>query len=186
MRKRFRWARNRSVGRAQVDMDAVRVGLWNDARNPTSDNHAWESALLEQYRLYVEMTDRVSQRRGSANVYFLTLNSAAAIAMATLGLMPTDLNPWRLVFPTIILIILCVAWFRIVRSYKQLNTCKWTVVGVMEERLPASPWWSAEWQAMGAGKDNTLYKPLTDIEKWVPILFIAAYLGAVITAFIVH
>ena len=141
---------------------------------------------MEQYKLYVEMTDRVSQRRGSANVYFLTLNSAAAVAIATLGVMPDNSPPWRLVFPTIILVLLCGAWFRIVNSYKQLNTCKWAVVGALEKRLPASPWWSAEWQAMGAGKDTTLYKPLTDIEKWVPLLFAGAYLGALMTAFLVH
>ena len=30
--------------------------------------------LLEQYKLYVEMADRISQRRQSANNYFLSVN----------------------------------------------------------------------------------------------------------------
>ena len=34
------------------------------------------SHALEQYKLSVEMADRVSQRRQSANVFFLTVSSS--------------------------------------------------------------------------------------------------------------
>jgi hypothetical protein len=37
------------------------------------------------------------------------------------------------------LIVQCLAWFWLLRSYRQLNTAKYAVVGVLEERLPASP-----------------------------------------------
>ena len=40
------------------------------------DAGAYQSAIMEQYRLYVEMADRVSQRRALANSFFLTLNTA--------------------------------------------------------------------------------------------------------------
>ena len=32
--------------------------------------------LLEQYKLYLEMADRISSRRQSANSFFLSLNTA--------------------------------------------------------------------------------------------------------------
>ena len=31
--------------------------------------------LLEQYKLYVEMTDRISQRRMNANTFFISVNT---------------------------------------------------------------------------------------------------------------
>ncbi len=35
----------------------------------------YRADLLDIYKLYVEMADRISQRRQSANSFFLTLNS---------------------------------------------------------------------------------------------------------------
>ncbi|MFC1610112.1 hypothetical protein ACFL6C_04090 [Myxococcota bacterium] len=46
--------------------------------------------------------------------------------------------------------------------------------------FPASPYWSAEWKALGEGKDSKLYKPLTHVEMWVPAWFAAIYVGATI------
>jgi hypothetical protein len=62
-----------------------------------------------------------------------------------------------------------------VRSYRQLNTAKFKVVGALEDRLPASPYWHAEWVALGEGKDWRKYLPLTHLEQWVPVLFGLVY-----------
>jgi len=67
------------------------------------------------------------------------------------------------------------AWFWLIRSYRQLNTAKFQVIGALEERLPASPYWRAEWFALGEGKDKSKYWPLTHLEQWVPLLFVAIY-----------
>jgi hypothetical protein len=63
----------------------------------------------------------------------------------------------------------------ILRSYRQLNTAKYQVIGEFEKRLPASPYWSAEWKALGEGKDLMKYIPLTYAENWVPIVFALLY-----------
>jgi hypothetical protein len=52
--------------------------LINNATAPTGTDR-----LLELYKLCVEMADRVSARRATANAFFLTLNSAL---LAGLGL----------------------------------------------------------------------------------------------------
>ena len=86
--------------------------------------------------------------------------------LGSLGISLDMLSTGWLVFPTIVLVCLCGFWFYVVKSYGQLNSGKWQVVGVMEERLPASPWHRAEWQAaLGAGEDRSLYWPLTHVEK---------------------
>ncbi len=57
----------------------------------------------------------------------------------------------------------------------RLNSAKYKVVGEYERQLPSSPYWSAEWKALGEGKDPKKYKPLTDVENWVPIIFAFMY-----------
>jgi hypothetical protein len=39
--------------------------------------------VLEQYKLYVEMADRLSARRALANTFFLTVNTAVLIGLAS-------------------------------------------------------------------------------------------------------
>ena len=132
---------------------------------------------LEQYKLYVELADRVSARRSLANTFFLTLNTAVFTLVGVLWKDPPQASPWLGVFPTAVLVLQCLVWFWIIRSYRQLNAGKWAVVGAFEARLPASPWWSAEWQALGTGRDPSRYWPLTHVEQWVPWMFALAYIG---------
>lgn len=40
-------------------------------------NDKWYSHLVDQYKLYVEMADRISSRRASANSYFLSVIASA-------------------------------------------------------------------------------------------------------------
>jgi hypothetical protein len=38
------------------------------------------------------------------------------------------------------------------RSIRLLNSAKYEVIGTLEERLPASPYWRADGAALGEGK----------------------------------
>ncbi len=58
---------------------AVDDTLCNRGVTPASfggGQERYQAVLLEQYKLYVEMADRVSARRALANTFFLTLNTA--------------------------------------------------------------------------------------------------------------
>ena len=123
------------------------------------------------------MADRVSARRALANTFFLTLNTAIFTAVGVFWEKPPTASPWWVGFPAAILVMQCLMWFWILRSYRQLNAGKWAVVGALERRLPASPWWSAEWAALGRGEDPSRYWPVTHVEQWVPFLFALAYVG---------
>lgn len=162
--------------------DDVRSDLWSPRVDPAqwgTQSQAYASALLEQYKTYVEMADRVSARRGAANTFFLTFNSAVFTLIGALwgARQHPHASSWLLIIPTLVLMGQCLAWFWLVRSYRQLNAAKYAVVGALEERLPASPYWRAEWKALGEGKDPSRYWPLTHLEQWVPVLFAVAYLA---------
>jgi hypothetical protein len=158
----------------------IRDRLWNhgvDAKAYEGDGEKYRAAVLEQYKMYVEMADRISQRRGLTNTFFLTLNTAIFTVIGVFWKDRPDAEVWWLVFPLLVVLGQCFAWFYLVRSYRQLNTAKYEVIGALEERLPASPYWRAEWLALGEGRDRRLYWPLTHIEKWIPILFAFLYLA---------
>ena len=165
--------------RRQTSMTEVREGLWTALDSSAYDGpgEKYQAAILEQYKLYAEMADRVTARRGLHNTFFLTVNtSIVTVASALLpqlkekGLLP-------LVVPLLMLLIQCGAWFWILRSYRQLSSAKYRVIGALEERLPASPYWSAEWKSVGAGKDKAAYWPITRLEQLVPALFATAYVA---------
>jgi hypothetical protein len=142
----------------------------------------YDGALLEQYKLYVEMADRISARRALANSFFLTLNTSVITAFAAFTKVPTGIPALWLTIPLVALVGECFAWFYLVRSYRLLNGAKYRVVGALEERLPASPFWRAEWWALGEGHDRARYWPLSHIEQWIPILFALTYIGGVVGA----
>lgn len=161
----------------------ITANLWNasvTSESYTGDAEKYQSAILEQYKLCVEMADRISARRALANGFFLTLNTAVLTTIGVfLGIFWKDrpnVPVFSLVLPLVLLLVLCLAWFWLVRSYRQLNSGKYAVIGALEERLPASPYWRAEWTALGEGKDKAIYWPLTHLEQWVPSVFAFMYI----------
>lgn len=160
-------------------MSELSERLWNDDVQPGSDQvsvEKYRETVLEQYKLYVEMADRVSARRNAANTYFLSLNTVLVTVIVTVaGERLSEASAWVLAAGLVILLVQCAAWFAIVRSYRLLNGAKFRVVGVLEERLPAYAYSRAEWNALGSGLDWRKYWPLSHIEQWVPIIIALTY-----------
>lgn len=151
-----------------------RPGLFNEISDGEvyPHNEKWYSHLLDQYKLYVEMADRISARRATANSYFLSVNSAI---LAFVGYLTTKDSIEGLWLLAIAGITLSYFWRQLIQSYRNLNTAKWLVVHQIEKRLPISPY-DAEWEAMGRGKNKKLYQPITKIEIGVPTIFIGLHL----------
>jgi hypothetical protein len=152
--------------------------LWNAEVGPDNyrpENEKYQNAILEQYKIYVEMADRISARRAMANTFFLTLNTSIFTVFGVFLSAGIAVADWRLFVPLIALVAECGAWFYIVRSYRQLNRAKYRVVGALEERLPSSPYWNAEWFELGEGRDRKKYWQLTHVEQIVPIIFAVVY-----------
>jgi hypothetical protein len=145
-----------------------------------SENEYGESYrdhVIEIYKMYVEMADKISERRQSANSFFLTLNSAivALVGYVNLsqGSTPTPSSFFWLV--AISGMVLSFLWYRLIRSYKDINSGKFKVIHVIEQQLPLRPY-DAEWTALGRGEDPKLYLPFTHIEIYVPWVFFLIHL----------
>jgi hypothetical protein len=169
---------SRSFVTRVTPIEDVRAVLWNESCRASDTQE--QSVVLEQYKIYVEMADRISARRGLTNTFFLTINTAIFAGIGVVLKDPGKIAAEYLVFPTVALLIQCVAWYLLVRSYRQLNSAKYTVVGALEERLPASPYWKAEWSGLGKAREEGKYFPLSYVEQWIPFLFAMTYIASLI------
>ena len=163
----------------------IAEGLWNEAVSqenyPTKEEY--QEHLLKQYEICVEMADRISARRSVANAFFLTLHT---FIIGGLGVAYVQgaafLRNWAVLLPLASVLALCFLWWRLLKSYEQLNTAKYKVIGEFERRLPASPYWCAEWKELGEGSNRKLYVPLTHVEEWVPRIFAVLYVAGALLA----
>lgn len=137
---------------------------------------------FELYKLAVEMADRVSARRGAANSFFLTVNTGV---LAVIG---TATVRWYLAAAGIVL---CVAWWALLKSYRDLNYAKFGVILAMEEQLPAQVY-GDEWERLRKERVSLTLRPavvrawfaqyreLGYIERIVPWVFVLIYLADIL------
>ncbi len=147
-----------------------------------ADYHAH---ILEMYKLYVEMADKISERRQTGNSFFLTLNSAIVALVGYVNLSSDELprNAGSLFWLVPVAgMVLCYLWYRLIRSYKDINSGKFKVVHAIEKLLPLHPY-DAEWTALGKGEDPKLYLPFTNTEMVVPWVFFAIHLIVAVAGF---
>ena len=124
------------------------------------------AGYLDLYKLAVEMADRISARRGVANTFFLTVNTGLA------ALLGGDELRWYVAGAGIVL---CAAWWALLKSYRDLNGAKFKVINHLEERLPVQLY-SDEWQALRRSR----YRELGQVERIVPVLFALVYVAEII------
>ena len=126
---------------------------------------------LEIYRIYVITADKVGVRRQLANSFFLSINTVI-IGLVSYLQAGSDAQT-LIVFYLLISIsgmLICYMWYRLILSYKQINSGKFKVIHEIEEKLPLSPY-NAEWEILGRGRDAKRYLPFTHIERLVPWVF---------------
>lgn len=159
----------------KTSFEELLYGIPKDQYGSSYDEH-----VIEIYRNCVEMADRISSRRGNTNSFFLTLNTAVVGFIGYLA--GTDKissnDPW---FSLVAIsgIVLSFLWYRIIRSYRGLNSGKFKVIHEIEKLLPLRPY-DAEWECIGRGKEPKLYLPLTHVEVAVPWVFMVLHLSVVL------
>lgn len=130
--------------------------------------------LLEQYKKYLDMADKLSDRRSAANTFFLTINTGLISAFGLMNLVSDKRSNFLFITGGVAAILLSYSWYRLIRAYRDLGTAKFKVVHEIENLLPIRPF-DAEWEAVGRGENRKLYWPFTHIERFVPWIFILLY-----------
>jgi len=144
----------------------------------TSEPSRQQEELLELYKLHAELADRVSARREGANRLFVSLLVGLTLFVGLLvrfGPEEPDTAMFMLPFGVAGLA-LSVAWYVVIRSYRQLNSGKFHVLHELEGKL-AFPFFRREWDYLRSGPIQSRYWRLTVVETALPVLFGLLSLG---------
>ncbi len=129
----------------------------------------YRSHALEIYKLYLDLSDKLSSRRTSVNSFFLTLNSfiIGLLGYGQLGSSSATATPEFYWIISLLGMTICVVWFKIIHAYKHIMRSKFIVIQRIEQQLPLAAY-EAEWQLL---RENNGYQPLTHFEMIVPWMF---------------
>lgn len=133
--------------------------------------------LIEIYKLHVDLSNKVSERRGQTNMFYITLLSGM-IALLSFS----DGSIMNLIHPNLILfiigligVLLCIIWYFNIHSYRQLNSGKFKTLHELEQKIDY-PFFEREWELLGKGKKSKIYFQLSRVEQFTPLLLIIPYL----------
>jgi len=138
---------------------------------PETYGDSFKADLFEQYKLYVESAEKISERRASANNYLLTVN-AFLVTFYGLVVANRQTTYWTILVP-VAGVLVSLTWMGIITSYRDLNTVKFKVIHELEQHMPAALY-DYEWKKAEEGRGKA-YHPLSHLERWVPIIFMALY-----------
>ena len=149
----------------------------------------FHTLLIEQYKLYVEMHDRISARRNQMNGFYISLLSGL-LALLSIGV---DKNVFSqaqnvvLALVGILGVILCFLWRIYIRSYARLVWRKIQVIHEIEKYLPFPCYLREEGLREKDLKSKVNYTRHTTIEQYTAITFGVLYFGlflyAIVSAF---
>lgn len=139
---------------------------------PEKYGEKYSDHLLEQYKLYVEMADRVSQRREQSNRFYVTLVAAIVALLILAARLGVADGAWPVLFliSGLFGMALSVVWYGNIRSYRELNTAKFAIINELEKQLPAAGY-ADEWELLRPKEGPPKYFQLSRIEQFVPALF---------------
>jgi hypothetical protein len=138
--------------------------------------------LLEQYKLFVETSSRVSDRRGLANTFFMSVNTALVTIYGLAAGNDAPIQSSAGAAAWLILVAgltICIGWLALIKSYRTLNRAKFKVILDIEERL-AARLFEAEWHYLESGSSGR-HVQLTYVEQLVPVVFGLIYAGLLAT-----
>lgn len=138
---------------------------------------SYETDILTVYQLCVEMADRVSARRQTANSFYLSVNSLLLAAFAFWG--GAVVGKFEVILVSVAGLLLCVMWQRNIHSYADLNSGKFSIINALEEMLPVGAF-SEEWEVLDRGKNSRKFRPFHRVEQIVPAIFGVLYIALIV------
>jgi hypothetical protein len=138
------------------------------------------SATLELYKMGADFADKLSARRNTANGFFLTAETALVTVAAFVleKQRPEDGVKVAIVAAGVLL---SATWWLQLRSYRDLNKAKFTVLTEIEKALPVALF-SDEQKILDGGGNGAKglrgrYAELGATERVVPVLFALIWLS---------
>ncbi|GAB4222380.1 MAG: hypothetical protein Kow0076_3480 [Francisella sp.] len=149
--------------------------LWSDEEENNLSNEQYNALLIEQYRIYVELTDRTSYRRIVINLFFLVFNLVlvGTVALAISNNINVDRPPSAILvsIPYFAGLVFCYAWWKIIRFFRHHLQIKNSIVPSLEKRLPSKVWLTEYHIA----EERESFRPIRMLEIYMPFIFMGIY-----------
>jgi hypothetical protein len=144
---------------------------------------------FEEYKLLLEDTTRLIERRKIESNLYTTINMIL-LAAITFLINDSGLENWMVVMGTLVVvfggILISQSWMVMIENYKKLSNLRFQVLWEMEEDMPESAKIFHREEALyprdEEGKQISNKGLFADVEKRLPLVFIILYVisGAVI------
>src|SRR5512135_1262225 len=133
-----------------------------------------------EYKLFVESTQHLSERRQAATQTYLSVNTAIFAILALL-VKEAGLKGWYLVgisFPLFLVgVLACLIWDKIITQYKALIGWRYDQLMAMERGMSGTyQLYVKEWEEFFRPKREQEKFGFSRLEVWLPRLFFALYL----------
>ncbi len=137
-----------------------------------------DTETFELYKLMIESSESLIQRRQKLNAFFITvIGSLLAVAGLLIKTGTIDNESIAILYGfSLIGLLLCNSWSNLIDNYGKLNKAKFDVILRLEKDLSAQIY-SAEWVSLGKGLRPKKYQSFTSTERNVPLYF-AILIGA--------
>lgn len=145
-----------------------------------------KAQYLEQYKIMVQSSESLVQRRQGTNTFFLTANGLLLTSVGLVLREGAEARSHSILIAMLAFtgLVISWAWRSLLLSFGQLNKGKFAVILRLEQHLPAAVF-DAEWEALERGANKAVYRSFTDSEVRVPWIFIAAYVVALIASVLI-
>jgi hypothetical protein len=132
---------------------------------------SYQAHLLEQYKLFVESAQRVTDRRITTGNYLLTVNS---FLLTVFGVASSQhLGGFWLAIVPVAGLLVSFTWYSLVVFYRDLGANKYRVIHQLESFLPVAPF-RCEWRSTHHEKEGR-HTGVTHLERVIPLTFAAIY-----------
>lgn len=149
------------------------------------DEKDYSKLLLEQYKIMVGSTEKVTDQRQKTNAFFLTIVTTLISISFLIG-KAFDFTFIAMIFfisLTILNLIIIDFWGKMIVSYRKLNKGKFVLIFELEQKLRANLF-EREWEIL-TNKNNINYSPTTETELKVVRLF-KYFTGIMLTGEVVY
>jgi hypothetical protein len=155
-----------------MSLDQDREQLDQLVSNPKdSYGESFQAHLLEQYKLYVESSQKVTDRRITTGNYLLTVNSFLLTVFGVASSQHLG-GVWLAIVPVAGLLV-SFTWYSLVVFYRNLGAGKYKVVHQLESFLPVAPF-RCEWRS-AHDETGRRHTGVTHLERVIPLAFAAIY-----------
>ena len=153
--------------------------------NSEADAFSW--LLLEEYKIMLDTSEKMMERRQGTNNFYITL--CTAMLTVVVGFIATKANTFAWSGVTLIIslmmLVVCYNWMKTLEAYGLSNQAKYEVLNKIEEKLPASIF-AGEWE-YGKTIDYSSYsKRESNIPETFSFLFGILAIGMLFVLFLTY